>query len=148
MIPFLKLTELESREVVFVNMETVESIAVQKNHTVLVFPSTLIRCRETPNQIFQMLASNEAASVDSRNLDRSPSLYLIWSNEHRAWWGPQRSGYVLTISAAGRYLREEALEICRNAIPGAGHLGHLTEIPVALRDMKDFLENQITPIPI
>jgi hypothetical protein len=44
--------------------------------------------------------------------------YLIWSTEHDGWWGPGGLGYVRHVGEAGRYTREEALEICRNALPG------------------------------
>lgn len=39
--------------------------------------------------------------------------YLIWSNEHRAWWRPNRMGYTIHIEAAGRYTREEAISESR-----------------------------------
>jgi hypothetical protein len=42
-------------------------------------------------------------------------MYLIWSNEHRAWWRPQRQGYTSSIHEAGQYSRENALKICSNA---------------------------------
>lgn len=38
-------------------------------------------------------------------------MYLVWSNEHRAWWAPNRLGYTSDIDNAGRYGRDEALEI-------------------------------------
>ena len=41
--------------------------------------------------------------------------YLIWSNEHRAWWGPNSRGYTPSVHKAGRYDRDFALNICRNA---------------------------------
>lgn len=41
--------------------------------------------------------------------------YLIWSNEHAAWWRPNRLGYTAIISQAGRYSREEAETICERA---------------------------------
>jgi len=41
--------------------------------------------------------------------------FLIWSNEHEAWWGSGRHGYVYIIRLAGRYERDEAEAICRNA---------------------------------
>lgn len=69
-------------------------------------------------------------------------MYLIWSNEHRAWWGPGECGYVPQLSKAGRYTRERAIDICRNALGTAGHLGQLgqlAEIPVRLEDVKEFL---------
>lgn len=43
-----------------------------------------------------------------------PDKWLIWSNEHRAWWGPDSSGYRGIISHAGRYSFEEASAICKD----------------------------------
>ena len=37
--------------------------------------------------------------------------YLVWSNEHSAWWGPNGCGYTRIIANAGRYDRETALSI-------------------------------------
>jgi len=42
--------------------------------------------------------------------------YLIWSFEHRAWWGPDRCGYTTDIERAGRYTKEEAGEIVTSSI--------------------------------
>jgi hypothetical protein len=39
--------------------------------------------------------------------------YLIWSNQHGMWWGPDRCGYTRVIDGAGRYTKEEAEEIVR-----------------------------------
>lgn len=41
--------------------------------------------------------------------------YLIWSNEHNAWWRPGRCGYTDHRSLAGRYTLEEAIEIVDRA---------------------------------
>lgn len=71
--------------------------------------------------------------------------YLIWSNEHRGWWGPGSSGYVKSVSAAGRYQREEALAICRQALGTAGYMGMLAEIPVREEDVRAFLQGQMVP---
>lgn len=63
-------------------------------------------------------------------------VYLIWSNEHRAWWGSDRAGYVSRLSQAGRYSQADALLVCTHAIPGtADRLGMLPEIPVRLFDV-------------
>lgn len=35
--------------------------------------------------------------------------YLIWSNEHRAWWRPNNAGYTVYVTAAGIYSKEDAL---------------------------------------
>lgn len=40
------------------------------------------------------------------------SRWLIWSNEHSAWWGPLCCGYPDNIAAAGRYTIEQAVDIC------------------------------------
>ena len=39
-------------------------------------------------------------------------LWLVWSNEHRAWWGPNNSGYDTDIASAGRYTLEDAQKNC------------------------------------
>jgi len=59
--------------------------------------------------------------------------YLIWSNEHAAWWRPNVLGYTPFFEEAGRYSREKAIEHsrgrdqCRGAPP--------PEIPVREIDM-------------
>lgn len=40
-------------------------------------------------------------------------MYLIWSNEHNAWWRPDGKGYTRVIENAGRYSREDAMKISR-----------------------------------
>jgi len=47
--------------------------------------------------------------------DESMKNYLIWSNEHTCWWSPNRRGYTYSIESAGRYSREEAMQICKGA---------------------------------
>lgn len=69
--------------------------------------------------------------------------YLIWSNEHRAWWGRGARGYVRGAWDAGIYTRAQALEYCRSAIPGSGPT--FNELPVRLADMKEFIADQLVP---
>ena len=38
-------------------------------------------------------------------------LWLVWSNEHAAWWGPDGCHYYRDIGSAGRYTLEQAIEI-------------------------------------
>ncbi len=64
-------------------------------------------------------------------------MYLIWSNEHRAWWGPNGSGYVPHLSQAGRYPRPAALEICKGANYGMKFGQPPNEVPVPEQDMLD-----------
>jgi len=73
------------------------------------------------------------------------TVYLIWSNEHRAWWGPDSRGYVRGVKQAGSYSRKEALAICRLALGTGAHLGIFAELPVRLEDVDEFLTHQIVP---
>lgn len=66
--------------------------------------------------------------------------YLIWSNEHKAWWGPQRSGYVARVEDAGVYNQTAALQISIDAIAGRRGNEPLPEIPVRLDDIQHVLE--------
>ena len=65
--------------------------------------------------------------------DRDP--YLIWSNEHRAWWRANRAGYAIDIEAAGLYSRGEACLIAENARDGWRPGSPPPEIAVRLADM-------------
>ena len=44
-----------------------------------------------------------------------PELYLIWSNEHRAWWAPNECGYRKDWREAGLYTHDAAVRICADA---------------------------------
>jgi hypothetical protein len=63
-------------------------------------------------------------------------LFLIWSNEHGAWWGPAACGYVRRIADAGRYSHAQALDICTMAMAGRVGREPLHEIPVRLVDLE------------
>ena len=65
------------------------------------------------------------------------SEYLIWSNEHRAWWKPSSQGYTTELSRAGRYSRDEAISICANARDRWGAKSIPSEIPVVARDVHE-----------
>jgi hypothetical protein len=73
--------------------------------------------------------------------------YLIWSNEHGAWWGPNTVGYVRRIEHAGRYSHEQALHICTNAMPGRRGDEPLAEIPVRLADLDFMLQRHAGTYP-
>ena len=38
----------------------------------------------------------------------TPERYLIWSFEHRAWWGPGRVGYTTAAHRAGIYTASQS----------------------------------------
>lgn len=44
-----------------------------------------------------------------------PDRYLIWSNEHRAWWKPHSNGYTTLTHLAGQFTEMEARKIIREA---------------------------------
>ena len=71
--------------------------------------------------------------------------YLIWSNEHRAWWGSSRCGYSPGVMGAGQYTRDQAIGICRDALLSSAQVGVIAEIPVHLSDILDILHYQVVP---
>jgi hypothetical protein len=42
-------------------------------------------------------------------------MWVIWSEEHGAWWGPGEHGYTRSLRSAGRYSKEDAKEIAFDA---------------------------------
>jgi len=44
------------------------------------------------------------------------TMYVIWSYEHRMWWGPNHAGYVDDLADAGRYTAPEAGRIVTNSV--------------------------------
>lgn len=52
-----------------------------------------------------------AANAELAGAINAP-LWLVWSNEHRAWWGPNGRNYYWGIESAGRYTLAEAQKIC------------------------------------
>lgn len=74
--------------------------------------------------------------------------YLIWSNEHQGWWGPDGCGYDSGYDHAGRYSRQHAIEVCQRALPTAMHIGMISEIPVRIADFEDVLRGQMVPASV
>lgn len=57
-----------------------------------------------------------------RDIQEPPrKVWLVWSNDARAWWGTSGCGYVSDVWQAGRYSEEEARDLCgrRTWKPGA-----------------------------
>ena len=65
--------------------------------------------------------------------------YLVWSNEQRAWWRPDRRGYTVKLDAAGQYTKAEALDICAHAREGFKGGDAPSDIPVRWDDVVDCL---------
>lgn len=69
-------------------------------------------------------------------MDDTPGEYVIWSNEHRAWWRANSRGYAKDFDDAGVYSRGEAIKICGVGRDGWGAREVPAEIPVRLADAK------------
>ena len=69
--------------------------------------------------------------------DETRNTYLIWSHKHSAWWGPNNRGYFPRLEHAGRYSREDAIEICALARDGWDGEGRPSEIPVCEADVDE-----------
>lgn len=63
--------------------------------------------------------------------------YLVWSNEHGAWWRQYAHGYTLDFNEAGRFTRMEAIKYstARDQRPGE----RLPELPILEDDVKAVL---------
>lgn len=70
--------------------------------------------------------------------------YLVWSNEHGAWWRPNSQGYTKRVVNAGRYSREEAINIARDAHDGWREGSAPPEIAVAERDVLEMMPREPT----
>ncbi len=68
------------------------------------------RCGSLPQHVHRLLQIARSAVEQA-----VPDEWFIWSNEHRAYWRPNSSGYVIDARGAGSYSLKEALEICRSA---------------------------------
>lgn len=79
--------------------------------------------------------------------------YLIWSNEHNAWWRANSQGYARDIRHAGIYSRGEAVEIARGSRNGWSFERAPYEIAVSLADIPDHIRaalsgETVTPCPL
>lgn len=64
--------------------------------------------------------------------------YLIWSNQHRAWWRADARGYTAHLDAAGRYSRDQALAHCRGRDQECGQ--PLPELPIRVADIFEVIK--------
>lgn len=62
--------------------------------------------------------------------------YLVWSNQHRAWWRPNSAGYTRDVRAAGWYARDEAIDIAGQSRDGWGDPSKPPdELAIAISDL-------------
>lgn len=58
----------------------------------------------------------ESGGIDNLPIESAAtSLWLVYSNEHRAFWGPGHHGYTTDTDRAGRYSQAAAAAICERA---------------------------------
>lgn len=67
-------------------------------------------------------------------------VYVIWSNEHRRWWGPGENGYVVRLADAGCYTRSRAVEIAKRAQLGRPSGAPPPEIALPYSDAVECLQ--------
>ncbi len=48
-------------------------------------------------------------------MNNSERAWVIWSEEHQAWWAPAKQGYTSSLKNAGRYTQAQAQEIEQSA---------------------------------
>ena len=77
-------------------------------------------------QAVGLLEAYEAAAA--HDFPRA-GLWLVWSHEHRGWWGPNHRGYVSTVAAAGRYTPQDAARIVAEAESGYEEAVHEDDAP-------------------
>jgi hypothetical protein len=80
----------------------------------------------SPNQPQGLVPSRDAMVSDA---------WVVWSNYHLAWWGPEQSGYTPSLLGAGVYTEAEARHIAatRSREPNAPP----PEVAIPLRDALD-----------
>jgi hypothetical protein len=72
--------------------------------------------------------------------------FLVWSNEHRAWWRPNSAGYTTNLADAGHYNREDAIKICAHSRDGWHSRVIPSEIPVRLDDVQEAAARDIAAL--
>ena len=61
------------------------------------------------------MASKRKIETNNNATEKPKPMWMVWSSEHHAWWGPNGCGYRNFKQQAGRYSFSEALEIVRDA---------------------------------
>lgn len=85
-----------------------------------------------------------ALLADRDGVIEEAAKYLVWSNEHRAWWAPDERGYTRRIERAGRYGRAQAIKIAGTRGGGWPIEGNPYEI--AILEADAIAQSRVTPL--
>lgn len=111
--------------------------AITIGRCVTIFADGRVEVRgDTCHAAEQFWEAVRAAAPGFFPVERNAAKYVIWSNEHSAWWAPNRNGYQWRLADAGLYTRREALEIVRGATWGQWR-SHKPphEVPICVDDL-------------
>ena len=65
--------------------------------------------------------------AQNKKANESKPLFLIWSNQHGAWWRPNSQGYTGFAKSAGLYTLDEAKSISWQGRDGWGEDGKIPD---------------------
>lgn len=103
---------------------------------------------DVANAAFIVEAVNSHASLKARVEELESEDYLVWSNQHRAWWRPNSCGYTTDIRSAGRYSRDEAISISGQSRDGWGKPNDLPEeLAIPISALPKNIRAALPPIP-
>lgn len=78
----------------------------------------------------------------------SERIWLIWSNEHAAWWKPRGMGYTGIIGEAGRFSFGESVAYCEAMSRHQGADGVPKEVALLAPEAVKALMGNIDAIPV
>lgn len=97
--------------------------------------------REFPTPPIQHEAASEIECLRAKIENEE---FLVWSNQHRAWWRPKSAGYTTDIRGAGLYSRKEAIEISGQSRDGWGNPADLPcELAIPLSALPETIRGYV-----
>lgn len=83
-----------------------------------------------------------------RDIQEPPvKVWLVWSNEGRAWWGQNGCRYVHDLWQAGRYSEAEALKACQMRTWAQGAIPPEVMVPAPENDQDKFSVDDLRHMP-
>ena len=129
----------------FIGAQTVLALCATGEHVYQVLPYI---AAAQPATILRLLSLARAGLEAGKAEESMREPYLVWSNEHHAWWRPNSRGYAKSIEDAGVYSREEAMDIAGTSRNGWTVDHTPDEIPVAVSDIPERMRAAIRALPL